>query len=65
MLGMYLPTEYESEPKRINIEIRDLLDKYFGNNNQYSNEIFMTLTNKSGGFSEEIHMLVSLISSQL
>ena len=54
MLGMFLPTEYESEFKRIHIEIRDLLDEYFGDKNRYSNEIYLTVINKSGGFLEGI-----------
>lgn len=49
-LGMYLPIEDESLFKRINIEIRDLLDDYLGNDNRYSNEISATIINNSGGF---------------
>lgn len=49
-LGLYLPTEYESEFKRISIVIRDLLDEYFGNNNKYSSEISSTIFNQTGGF---------------
>jgi len=50
MLGLYLPTEYESQFKRIEIEVSDLLDEYFGKSNKYSNEISSTIINKTGGF---------------
>lgn len=49
-LGLYLPTEYESEFKKISIVIRDLLDEYFENNNKYSSEISSTIVNTTGGF---------------
>lgn len=49
-LGTYLPTEDESLFKRIDIEIRDLLDDYFGNNNRYSNDISATIIKNSVEF---------------
>lgn len=54
MLGTYLRTEDESEFKRINIEIMDILDEYLGKNNRFSNEISTTILNKTGGYLNNI-----------
>jgi len=54
MLGTYLPTEFESEFKRIEIEITDILDEHLGKNNRYSDEISTTIINKTGGYLNSI-----------
>ena len=53
-LGTYLRTEDESEFKKINMEITDILDEQLGKNNRYSNEINTTILNNTGGFLNNI-----------
>lgn len=49
--GMFLSVDNESKLKQLVLEIRDTLDEEFGENNEYSMDVYYTYNTEIGGFS--------------